>query len=290
MMKGVHRCAQCWLVVAATSCGPEVGPPVDGTGSAGSSSVTTDAATDPGQSSGELPLETTSSSTSAGTEGSDSTGSTGEATECPPRELPELSGWFHASIDGRAVYPAPEQADCQLDELELAAATTTLQLSCSFPDGSNGAMALRFDLELDLEGVPLSIGMPLRWSRASEVCCGDWDQHAMGLRDADGALVVGVFMGWDATGEAAAVLAPLELEIAEGLCPACEPLGCVRRTAVDVAVDGSAAVRIYDGATAVVGDDPAFRTYVVTAQNDVVGIGGGPGNLADTVSLRVGVP
>jgi hypothetical protein len=278
-------------VAMVVGCGPEAEPPVgeSGSGSVGSSSTSEDTTTEPSQSSGEPAPETTSSGSSTGSSSADSTGSTGEVAECPPRELPEDEVWFLTFIQGRVVYPAPAQADCMFDEILGAPDSTDLVLSCSFPDGTNDAMTLHFDLEVDLTGSPLSPGMPLTWTRTTELGGFGWERHSMGLRDVDGALVLGIFQGWepgDSAG-AAAELDPVALELIRGLCePPCKPLGCVARTAIDVSVAGSEAVRIYDGTTAVAGEDPAFRTYVITAQDGLLGLDA-PDSYAEILLIRV---
>jgi hypothetical protein len=284
-----------WVVVAplVAGCGPGIGPAMEGSAT-GTGSATSEAhTTEVDSGSGDVPPQTTSSGTSTTSADIDSTGSsgsTGEVTECPPRELPELGVWFRVSIDGRLVYPEPESAECVLDDVVVVPATSTeLQLSCTFADGTAGVMTLRFELDLALEVAGLSPGMPLFWTRATEVCCNDWEQHSRALRDAGGALMLGIFQGWDpATSEgAAAVLDPIALELVRGLCPPpCKPLGCVARAAVDVAVAGSAAVRIYDGATDVVGADPAFHTLVVVAEEGSQGLDA-PDGRVDVLSLRV---
>jgi hypothetical protein len=280
-------------VAMAAGCGPEVGPPVGGSGSgsdsAGSSSTTEGAATLPGQSTGELPDSTTSPDPSSGSEGVDSTGSTGELAECPPREIPQAGNdpvWFRALIGERTIYPAPEQADCVLDEIVAMPARTDFVLSCSFPDGTNDVMTVRFELALDLEGAALSPGMPLTWTRSTAVCCGDFDQHSIGLRDPEGELMLAFFQGWDPVAPAGVtVLDPVALAIVPEVCPPCEGSGCRTRMAVDVSV-GEPMARIYDGAIQVLGDDPAFRIHVLEAAETGV-IFEGPPHAAEVLAIRL---
>lgn len=268
-------------------CGPSLDPPTHGSeGTAGTSAG--EPTTDLGQSSGEPPPSTTGSSTT-GSEGVDATGSTAAVVECPPRELPEHDVYAWSLVDGRIEYPAPAQADCMLDDIAVAPGTSTdVSLSCTFADGTSGVMTLRFELELDFTSALLTTGVPLTWARVTETCCLDAEQHAMGLHDADGTLLLGIFQGWDpATSDGVAtVLAPLGMALVEEACPPCEGASCLQRMAIDASVGGSAAVRIYDGTSDLVDAEPSFLVYVPEAAATGV-IFDGPQVNATVVVIRV---
>ena len=283
------------LAAALLGCGPNVG--VATSGATASTTSTTagpaeagDASTSGGASesdSTQAGTGATGAATTTGSSGSGSeSGSTGAAT-CPPRTLPEAEGvWWRVFVNGRSVYPAPAEASCNFGS---AASTpeggTEISFACTFGDDTFGLMVLQSAVELD--PLPLDPDAEVVWSRETMECCQEAERHVMILREANGALVFGVFLGWDPDTPADAnALDPINVALVRDVCEPCTTLGCVPRGALGVSVADSEVVRIFDGNTEDVGEEPAFRVTVVSADDGANGIGA-PDSHASIVFVRL---